>query len=47
MEGEQVNTSAELMTGNSYVAAHKDRFKKVDYSPNPEFPSSPRYTRKA
>ena len=45
MEGELVKNSSDIMSGESYVAAHKERFKKVDYfSGNAN--GSPRYIRK-
>ena len=46
MEGELVRGAADILSGNSYVAAHKDRFKKVDYSSAGDFNTSPRYVRK-
>lgn len=32
MEGDLVRGSSELLSGNSYVAAHKERFKRVEYA---------------
>lgn len=45
MEGELVKGSSDIISGESYVAAHKERFKKLDYFSG-NHNGSPRYIRK-
>lgn len=48
MEGEHVVSPAQFVTGHSYVAAHKEKFKKCEYLATPsDFNLSPRLNRKS
>ena len=48
MEGEIVQSPAQLIHGHAYVAANKEKYKRVDYYPPENFSLSPRMlTRKS
>lgn len=46
MDGKLVPAPSALQSGNSYVAANKELFKKCEYFPPQDFNASPRLTRK-
>ena len=47
MDGKLVPAPTALQSGNSYVAANKEKFKKCEYFPPQDFNASPRLNRKS
>jgi len=46
MEGEPVVSPSQLISGNSYVAANKERFKRCEYFTPQDFGASPKLNRR-
>lgn len=47
MDGNLITEPQQLLSGNSYVATNKEKFKRFEYFPPEDFGISPRLLRKS